>query len=202
MTASHYSTSDNLGPFAELSPPYSAIAADPPWPIRWSGGAGGRRRNATPMAYSLMSLDDIKALPVGELATPDAHLYLWVTPELNRRGEGVATAAAWGFDVVDEIVWEKPNFGVGVFPRHCHEPLLICRRGALPFTAARDVRSVQRWPQLHAGGGKGKLHSAKPAAALDLIETASPGPYVELFCRRPRIGWDSWGNGYETEAAS
>ena len=102
--------------------------------------------------------------------------------------------------MVDEIIWEKPNFGVGVFPRHCHEPLLVCRRGKLPFTAKRDVRSVQKWrqPQLTNGG---KTHSAKPDAALDLVETASPGPYLELFCRRPRFGWDSWGYGYESAAS-
>jgi N6-adenosine-specific RNA methylase IME4 len=98
--------------------------------------------------------------------------------------------------VVDEIIWEKPNFGVGVFPRHCHEPLLVCRRGSLPFTASRDVRSVQRWRQPQMTNG-GKTHSAKPDGALDLVEQASPGPYVELFSRRPRLGWDSWGHGYK-----
>lgn len=187
--------------FAGLNPPYSTLVVDPPWPMRWDGsGSGGRRRNATPLRYSLMTLDDIKALPVSEIAAPDAHLYLWVTPDLNRRGEGVATAEAWGFTVVDEIIWHKPNLGVGRFPRHCHEPLLVCRRGSVPFTAARDVRSVQTWTQVFGNKG-GKTHSAKPDAALDLIETASPGPYVELFCRRPRFGWDSWGHGYELPEA-
>lgn len=180
-----------------LTPPYRTIVADPPWPLRWSGGVGGAHRNATPLAYSLMTVADIAALPVASLAMNDAHLYLWVTPELNRRGEGVRVAEAWGFTVVDEIVWEKPNFGMGVFPRHCHEPLLICRRGALSFSASRDVRSVQRWSQPM---GRGKTHSAKPLAALDLVETASPGPYVELFARAPRLGWDHWGYGYEGAA--
>ncbi len=185
--------------FAELTPPYSTIVADPPWPLKWNGGAGGAHRNATPLRYSLMSLDDIKAMPVGAIAAQNAHLYLWVTPELNRKGEGVATAEAWGFTVVDEIIWEKPNFGVGVFPRHCHEPLLICRRGALSFTGRRDVRSVQKWKQPQNSNG-GKTHSAKPSAALDLVEMSSPPPYVELFARTPRLGWDSWGYGYEGAA--
>jgi hypothetical protein len=56
------------------------------------------------------------------------------------------------------------------------------------------VRSVQKWPQVHAGNGGGKVHSAKPDAALDLIEQVSPGPYVELFARRARFGWDYWGD--------
>lgn len=181
-------------PFSELSPPYRTIVADPPWPLRWSGGVGGAHRNATPLRYSLMNVDAIAALPVAGLVNGDAHCYLWTTPEMNRRGEGVRVAEAWGFMVVDEIVWEKPNIGMGVFPRHVHEILLVCRRGSLSFTAPRDVRSVQKWPQLMDGG---KVHSAKPAAALDLVESASPGPYLELFARRPRLGWDSWGWGYE-----
>jgi hypothetical protein len=101
---------------------------------------------------------------------------MWVTPELHRLGEGVATARAWGFEPVDEIIWEKPNIGMGVFPRHVHEPLLICRRGNLPFTGPRNIRSVQKWSQRHAGNGGGKVHSAKPDAALDLIEQVSPAP--------------------------
>lgn len=56
---------------------------------------------------------------------------------------------------------------------------------------------MQRWPQVYDTNG-GKTHSAKPAAALDLVESVSPGPYVELFARRPRLGWDSWGYGFES----
>lgn len=173
---------------------YRTIVADPPWPIRWNGGAGGRRRRAVPLAYPLMSIEAIAELPIAGLAEPDAHLYLWVTPELYRRGIGVAVAAAWGFpDVVGEIIWRKPNFGMGAFPRPGHEPLLVCRRGSLPF-ARRDVHSVQAWQQPRAGQNGGKIHSAKPDGALDLIESASPGPYLELFARRQRLGWDTWGD--------
>jgi N6-adenosine-specific RNA methylase IME4 len=173
---------------------YRTIVADPPWPFKWNGGVGGAHRNATPLVYPLMTLEAIKALPVADLAENDAHLFMWVTPDLHRRGEGVRTAEAWGFDVVDEIIWEKPNIGVGVFPRHVHEPLLIARRGDLPFVGSRSIRSVQKWSQRHAGNGGGKVHSAKPDGALDLIESVSPGPYVELFARRARFGWDYWGN--------
>jgi N6-adenosine-specific RNA methylase IME4 len=146
------------------------------------------------MAYRLMDLEALKTMPVADLAEDDAHLFLWVTPEMHREGEGVALARAWGFDPVDEIIWEKPNIGMGVFPRHVHEPLLVCRRGSLPFAGPRDVRSVQKWSQRHAGNGGGKVHSAKPDAALDLIERVSPGPYVELFARRARFGWDYYGD--------
>lgn len=172
---------------------YKTIVADPPWPIKWGGGAGGRRARAVEFAYSLMTLDDIKALPVADLAEDDAHLYLWVTPELHRNGEGLATLEAWGFKFVGELIWKKRNFGMGHFPRPQHEPVLIGRRGSLAFER-NNVGSVQEWPQARGRMNGGKVHSAKPDGFLDLVESASPAPYVELFARRARFGWDYWGD--------
>jgi N6-adenosine-specific RNA methylase IME4 len=173
---------------------FRTIVADPPWPFRWEGGKGGRRRRPTDLGYKTMALEEIAMLPVAELADPaGCHLFLWVTPELYRLGEGVRVARAWGFEPVGEIVWEKPNIGMGRFPRHVHEPLLIARRGDIGFTGPRNVRSVQRWSQPRNADG-GKVHSAKPDGALDLIEQVSPGPYIELFARRARFGWDYAGD--------
>lgn len=180
---------------------YRTILADPPWPVGGSQddgrpwcGKGGRRRSPTFFPYHVMPLDWVLALPVSALAERDAHLYLWVPARLNREGVGVQTVRAWGFECISEIVWEKPSFGLGKFPRPQHEILLVCRRGTLPFQV-NNVGSVQRWRQTRGIGNTGKIHSAKPHAAIDLIEQASPGPYVELFARPPhRIGWDVWGN--------
>lgn len=185
--------------FEGLTPPYATIVADPPWPIGWSGGAGGRRRRAVPFAYSTLPLDDIRALPVDLLCAPEgSHLYLWITAGLHRSGESLRVLEAWGFEFVGEIVWAKPNFGMGAFPRPAHELLIVGREKGckVPF-CRNDVASVQTWstPRGHNNGGK--VHSAKPAAAYDLIESASPGPYVDLFARQQRLGWDSWGYGYE-----
>lgn len=180
--------------FAELNPPYSTIVADPPWPIRWSGGLGGRRANRTELVYSVMTVDDIKKMAVSVLSASVCSLWLWTTAELNRTGVGVAVAESWGFRVTGEIVWDKPNLGMGAVPRICHEVLLVAVKGTGAVDGPRDIRSVQRWPQVY---GNGKTHSAKPAAAYDLIETCSPGPYLELFARQPRLGWDAWGHGYE-----
>jgi N6-adenosine-specific RNA methylase IME4 len=196
--------------FAELSPPYGTIVADPPWPTGAAGsgyvsgiaqrmGSGGRRRRATRLGYTTMALADIYALPVEDLAAPNAALWLWVTAGHNRAGVGVRCAEAWGFTVVGEFVWCKPNYGLGAFPRPQHETLLVCRRGRVDF-GRRNVGSVQRWRQ-HYTTNSGKTHSAKPDGAGDLIEARSPGPYVELFSRRPRLGWDSWGHGYEGVAS-
>jgi N6-adenosine-specific RNA methylase IME4 len=144
-----------------------------------------------------MPIDWIKSLPVSAIAESDAHLYLWVPARLNRRGVGLDVVNAWGFEDVAEIVWKKPNFGLGKFPRPQHEILLVCRRGSLPFQI-NNVGSVQEWRQTREGnskfGGPGKTHSAKPQGSYDLIEQASPGPYVELFARSHRLGWDVFGD--------
>ncbi len=139
-----------------------------------------------------MTLEQIAALPVGDLADEQAHLYLWTTSKLNARGVGHRIAEAWGFDWAGEIVWRKANWGFGLFPRPQHEILLVARRGKLPFQR-RDVGSVQDWAQDYSANG-GKRHSAKPDGALDLVESNSPGPYLELFARRARFGWDYWGD--------
>ena len=178
---------------------YRTIVADPPWPYEWRGGGLRKRsrpgefREPTKREYASMTLPEIKALPVAELAEKDAHLFLWVTNQHYREGVGVHVARAWGFDPIGEIVWEKPNLGMGQFPRLCHEILLVCRRGNLPWTGPFNVRSVQKWRQRYDKNG-GKRHSAKPEGAIDLIEQHSPGPYLELFARRHRLGWDVWGN--------
>lgn len=113
--------------------------------------------------------------------------------QLNRRGVGCGVAEAWGFRVVGEIVWEKPNLGFGTLPRACHEVLLLGVRGGWVIDGPRNIRSVQRWPQPY-GTNHGKTHSAKPDAAMDLAEVIGPAPRLELFSRRARLGWDTWGD--------
>jgi hypothetical protein len=93
-----------------------------------------------------MPLEDIYALPVADLAADNAALWLWVTAGHNRAGVGMACAQAWGFSIVGEFVWAKPNYGMGAFPRPQHEILLVCRRGSVVFDRA-DVGSVQNWRQ-------------------------------------------------------
>lgn len=173
---------------------YRTIVADPPWPGDWwTHGRGPKRPQAPGAAYDLMSLEDILALPVPNVAHQDGNLFLWVTARLNREGVGVRVARGWGFEPCGEIVWDKPNPGGGRFPRACHEVLLVCSRGATTLTGPFNVRSVQQWKQPRRPDGS-KIHSAKPDAALELIERHSPGPYLEMFARRQRLGWSTWGN--------
>lgn len=184
--------------------PFRTIVADPPWPMPWStpatriNGRGERHINhaaTREMPYSTLLVDEIAALPVGPIADPASHLYLWAPDRFVINGSAVLVARAWGFEPLRFIVWAKPGFGLGYFPRPQHELLLVCRRGRLPFNL-KNAGSIQKWKQPYhrSAGGVGRQHSAKPEAAQDLIERASPGPYLELFARRERPGWTVWGN--------
>lgn len=179
-----------------MSGRYRTIVADPPWPFQWSGGGqtrvngrGERHVNHNfrgALPYPVMSIDDIAALPIGDLAESDAHLYLWLPDSLLIDGVGARIIDAWGFKRGRLLIWKKRNYGLGFFPRPQHEAVIVCKRGSLTHRV-RDVGSVQEW--WHAKG-----HSRKPEAFLDLVERASPGPYLELFARRQRLGWDTYGN--------
>lgn len=127
----------------------------------------------------------IRALPVRALATADAHLLLWTTQRYLWEARGVAEA--WGFEPSAVLTWCKPPVGVGpggVFAI-TSEFVIYARRGR-PEHLQRVASSWWEWPR--------GAHSAKPDAFLDLVEQTFPGPHVELFARRDRLGWDTWGN--------
>lgn len=180
---------------------YRTIVADPPWEFGWRGGSGGHRRNSTGMGYLTLCYAEIRDMDIPWLAEPytarDATLFLWLTREALHEGWGAHTAREWGFPQrVGEFIWHKPNFGTGDFPRIGHETCAIYKRGkgSLRPDRPRNVHSVQTWSQPRASNNGGKIHSAKPLGLSDLVEQGHVGPYLELFARRERMGWDSWGD--------
>jgi N6-adenosine-specific RNA methylase IME4 len=177
-----------------LSPPYSTIVADPPWHYTQGGPTTDPRWAGSKVAdppYSMMSVEEIAALPVADLAV-DAHLYLWTTNKYLR--DSFDIVRGWGFRHSQTLTWCKPPRGIGPggASSNTTEFVLYCRRGSLPYRGRIDTT----WWQWQRGP-----HSVKPPAFLDIVEQVSPGPYVELFARAPRLGWDSWGKGYESEVA-
>lgn len=185
-----------------LNPPYSTIVADPPWPHKGTGKELGgvvptRKgrvvKDRRPESYySTMTLDEICAMPVAGLAAANAHLYLWAT--CSGLEDGFEVMRAWGFTYKTSLTWiKKGHLGLGAYFRTNTEHVLFGVRGSLP-TLAKDQRNHFEAPK--------RGHSRKPAAFGDLVERSSPGPYVELFCREGRFGWDSWGYGYESERVS
>lgn len=161
---------------------YPVLYADPPW--RYEHAESESR--AIENQYPTMLLDDICALPVSDLATPDAILFLWATsPKLV---EALRVIKAWDFTYRTCAVWNKQKIGMGYYFRQQHELLLVATRGSIPAPppAARpsSVFSESR-----------DEHSAKPAQFAEWIEAMYPKlPRMELFCRSPREGWATWGN--------
>jgi len=171
---------------AELSTAvkYPVIYADPPW--RYENPPIGATSRAIENHYPTMTLEEICAMPVGDLAADDAILYLWATaPKL---AECFEVIKAWGFEYRTNLVWDKEKIGMGYHARNQHELLLICKRGQIPPPApGTQPSSVYREPR--------GAHSAKPHFFYDMIEGAYPQlGKIELFCRSPRDGWAVWGN--------
>lgn len=184
-------------------PLYRTIVADPPWHYpdfvsypgtrvdrNAEGKQGGQRRVTKPLPYASMTVEEICALPIGDMADRDSALWLWTTSAYMRQAFDVI--AAWGFTYKQTLVWHKhraaPALGGSVAPNHA-EFLLVGKRGAP--TMGRLPSSVIQAPGNSGGAPK---HSRKPEAFLDYIEGASPAPYLELFARRARFGWDYWGD--------
>ncbi len=182
---------------------YRTIVADPPWPYpegfvtllgegpRADGSRRTLTRKSTPLPYPSMTIADIQSLPVSDLAHADAHLFLWTTNKWLRDAFDVVDA--WGFCYRQLLVWLKERhspFVRSVAPNNC-EYLLACRRGNLPWSGSLtcNVQEIGGSPR-----AAWRAHSRKPEAWLDHIERVSPGPYLELFARRNRLGWDTCGN--------
>lgn len=170
---------------------FSTVLADPPWRFaNRTGKVAPEHRRLD--RYSTMSLDAIKALRVRDVAAPNAHLYLWVPNALLP--EGMDVMSAWGFRYVSNIVWAKrrrdggpDGRGVGFYFRNVTELLLFGVRGSMRTLA--PGRS-----QVNMIETRKREHSRKPDEQYDLIESCSPGPYLEMFARHPHNGWTVWGN--------
>lgn len=160
---------------------FSTIVVDPPWDFGDEGDVEqfGRGRPT----YAAMPIADIAELPIVDVAAENAHLYLWIT---NRSlPKGFALLDAWGFRYVTMLTWCKPSIGMGNYFRGSTEHVLFGVRGSLPLLR-RDVGTWFAAP-------RSNRHSAKPDAFYELIETCSPGPWLDVFARTERSGWMTWG---------
>lgn len=160
---------------------FRCIYADPPW--RYDNQA---TRASTDNHYATMSVQDIKALPVGDLCDIQAHLHLWTTNAFLFKCREILDA--WGFEYKSVFLWVKPQMGIGNYWRVSHEFLVLGVKGGLEF----QDRSQMSWLQAPR-----TRHSSKPEEVRAIIEKVSPGPYLELFGRKMREGWVTWGNEIE-----
>ncbi len=171
---------------------YKTIYADPPWQFQNRTGKVAPE-NKRLNRYCTMKLNDIMSLPVSDVAEEKAHLYLWVPNALLP--DGLAVMKAWGFEYKTNIVWEKirrdgmpDGRGVGFYFRNVTELLLFGIKGDKNRTLEAGRKQVNLIRAMK------REHSRKPDEFIPLIESCSSAPYLEMFARGDREGWDMWGN--------
>ena len=174
---------------------FSTILADPPWQFQNRTGKVApehKRLNR----YGTMGLDEIKKLPVAEVCADTTHLYLWVPNALLP--EGLAVLKAWGFQYKSNLIWHKirkdggpDGRGVGFYFRNVTEMVLFGIRGKNARTLAPGRSQVNFLKT------QKREHSRKPDEFYNIVESCSPGPYLEMFARGSRPGWTTWGNQAE-----
>ncbi len=185
---------------------FKTIVADPPWPYDNVDGpraAPEHRPNSWDTActgsaprYGSMSMAALKDLAVRPHCEPTAHLYLWTTNSFMVEAHDLARA--WGFTPKTIITWGKikpdgsPSMKAGYYYRGATEHVLFGVRGTMRLSgpAAPTLCLSSRLP-----------HSVKPDWFYAMVETQSPPPYLELFARRGRLGWKSWGNEVASDPA-
>ena len=169
---------------------FQTILADPPWefhdPIAFT-----RQRMKLP--YPTLSLVELCSMPISHLADKRSHLYLWVP--LSHIENALVLIKNWGFTYKTLLVWHKTRKDggsdgrcVGYYFRNVAEICLFGVRGKYPQTLKPARKQVNLISEMK------REHSRKPEKMYDVIESCSPGPYLELFARHKRQGWMSWGN--------
>ena len=174
---------------------FSTVLADPPWRFQNRTGKMAPEHGRL-NRYGTMELTDIMALPVSAVTAKTAHLYLWVPNALLP--DGIAVMRAWGFEYKSNLVWHKirkdggsDGRGVGFYFRNVTELVLFGVKGKNARTLAPGRRQVNYLCT------QKREHSRKPDEFYDIVESCSPGPYLEMFARGTRENWTAWGNQAE-----
>lgn len=173
-----------MPPLSGLIQRYPILLVDPPWSFPVPMGHTDR---SIENHYPTMPLEAICELPVADVATPDATLFLWVTVPMAEAA--FCVVKSWGFRYVSQFCWIKPKQGTGYHARNRHELVYICRRGSLPLQEPGDT-----FESVMMGLPRVDAHSAKPDELMERIEQMYPDmPKIELFSRSARDGWAAWG---------
>lgn len=173
---------------------YGTIYADPPWRFQNRTGKVAPEHKRL-SRYQTMTLSEIMALPIADIASEKSHLYLWIPNAMLP--DGLKVMEAWGFEYKGNIVWEKirkdgmpDGRGVGFYFRNVTEILLFgIRKKSAPNRTLQPARS-----QVNLVRAQKREHSRKPDEIIPIIEACSHGPRIELFARGNRDGWDMWGD--------
>lgn len=174
--------------------PFGAIVVDPPWRYTQRLGRGATAGDSTRggLPYETMSIEEIKALPVGHAAARDSALILWATNTFLP--DAFDVLRTWDYTYKVTLTWVKPSIGLGYWLRSQSEFALLAVKGnpRRKFTGPHGTMGGKVWSTvLHAPRGE---HSEKPGAVWVLVEDLFDGPYLEVFARHHRAGWSCWGD--------
>lgn len=159
---------------------YRTIVIDPPWRYRSGATKADVREHYQTLTYAQMA-----ELPVEDLADPDgAHLWLWTTNMFLEPALGLVRG--WGFTMMTMVTWCKPGPGVGYYLRNNTEHVIFATSGRPLVPTLKPLSTWYEWPR--------QAHSQKPEHFYDLVEQVSQPPYLEMFARRHRLGWDVHGS--------
>lgn len=163
---------------------YHTILIDPPWAFRTYTEDDAIAQRAPGQHYPTMPLNEIAGLPIPKLAARNCALFMWAVDA--HLLQALKLIDIWGFTYrTRAFTWIKPGIGMGYWTRKQTETCLLATYGS-PGRYAKDVREVIEAPR--------REHSRKPDEIYDRIEALVGGPYLEMFARKTRPGWDSWGN--------
>ncbi len=170
---------------------FGTVMADPPWRfMNRTGKVAPEHRRLS--RYGTMTTEEIASMPVGDVMAEQSHCYLWVPNALL--AEGLRVLDAWGFTYKTVLIWHKirkdgasDGRGVGFYFRNVTEPVLFGVRGKL-----RTLAPGRR--QVNLIATRKREHSRKPDEVYPIIESCSPGPFLELFARHSMKGWTAWGD--------
>ena len=164
---------------------YRVLYADPPWKYAFEQHSKTEQKTVLENHYPTMSIEELCAMPVPSVVELDAVLFLWVTSPLL--SQVWPLIEAWGFEYKASFVWDKVKHNVGYYNSVRHELLLVCTRGSCLPDVPKLLDSVVTIERAK--------HSEKPERFYDIIEQLYPhGKRLELFQRKPRNGWDGYGN--------
>lgn len=169
---------------------YGAILADPPWSFKTWGGKRGTAHRVAVDHYETLKTEDMFAIPVNGWAAKDCALFMWVVD--SHLPDSMRLAEAWGFKYKTRaFTWRKlsksgsASIGMGYWTRKQTEICLLFTKGK-PRRISKGVREIIDAPR--------REHSRKPDEIYERIEALVDGPYLEMFARQTRSGWDAWGN--------
>jgi len=162
---------------------YRTLLVDPPWEQKMAGKYLTKHRRIRKIPYPTLNIEEIKKLPINNLAEEGCHLWLWTTNTHIR--DAYELLEEWGFAPKTILTWDKINIGVGYWLRNKTEHCILAIKGS-------PIWDNKIWSTLISE--KRTTHSTKPEIFYKMVDEICVGRKLDYFARKKRIGWDSFGD--------